>query len=208
MNSHRKDSVLYDPDISLTEEQLSQEIDILTAELEKYRHVKDRSISHVDTPRTVFRHSDSGIGSVRRSEQLSKQTNSPIYEKNVSSSVNGGGLGARPRSSVSDKFVTKRASKTGLTRDTESCEDKQSYPLDGYKNKNIVKTATYDGKGPWLDFRSHFDACSQINNWTDKEKGFLRGQAQGVLGNLTQESRQDFKELVKALEERFSPSAF
>ncbi|VDI75289.1 Hypothetical predicted protein, partial [Mytilus galloprovincialis] len=190
----------------------------------------------VDTPRTVFRHSDSGIGSVRRSEQLSKQTNSPIYEKNVSSSVNGGGLGARPRSSVrfetstpaaekqtskhfteqlqfpiSDKFVTKRASKTGLTRDTESCEDKQSYPLDGYKNKNIVKTATYDGKGPWLDFRSHFDACSQINNWTDKEKGLylavsLRGQAQGVLGNLTQESRQDFKELVKALEERFSPS--
>ncbi|VDI31895.1 Hypothetical predicted protein [Mytilus galloprovincialis] len=133
MNSHRKDSVLYDPDISLTEEQLSQEIDILTAELEKYRHVKDRSISQVDTPRTVFRHSDSGIGSVRRSEQLSKQTNSPIYEKNVSSSVNGGGLGARPRSSV-------------------------------------------------------------------------RGQAQGVLGNLTQESRQDFKELVKALEERFSPS--
>ncbi|CAG2237614.1 unnamed protein product [Mytilus edulis] len=236
MNSNRKDSVLYDPDISLTEEQLSQEIDILTAELEKYRHVKDRSISHVDTPRTVFRHSDSGIGSVRRSEQLSKQTNSPIYEKNVSSSVNGGGLGARPRSSVrfetstpaaekqtskhfteqlqfpiSDKFVTKRASKTGLTRDTESCEDKQSYPLDGYKNKNIVKTATYDGKGPWLDFRSHFDACSQINNWTDKEKGLylavsLRGQAQGVLGNLTQESRQDFKELVKALEERFSPS--
>ncbi|CAG2217205.1 unnamed protein product [Mytilus edulis] len=236
MNSHRKDSVLYDPDISLTEEQLSQEIDILTAELEKYRHVKDRSISQVDTPRTVFRHSDSGIGSVRRSEQLSKQTNSPIYEKNVSSSVNGGGLGARPRSSVrfetstpaaekqtskhfteqlqfpiSDKFVTKRASKTGLTRDTESCEDKQSYPLDGYKNKNIVKTATYDGKGPWLDFRSHFDACSQINNWTDKEKGLylavsLRGQAQGVLGNLTQESRQDFKELVKALEERFSPS--
>ncbi|VDI32101.1 Hypothetical predicted protein [Mytilus galloprovincialis] len=100
MNSHRKDSVLYDPDISLTEEQLSQEIDILTAELEKYRHVKDRSISQVDTPRTVFRHSDSGIGSVRRSEQFSKQTNSPIYEKNVSSSVNGGGLGARPRSSV------------------------------------------------------------------------------------------------------------
>ncbi|CAC5412260.1 unnamed protein product [Mytilus coruscus] len=29
-----------------------------------------------------------------------------------------------------------------------------------------------------------------------------RGQAQGVLGNLTQESRQDFKELVKALEDR------
>jgi hypothetical protein len=34
----------------------------------------------------------------------------------------------------------------------------------------------------------------------------LRGQAQGVLGNLPLESRQDFKELVKSLEERFSPS--
>ncbi|CAC5368127.1 unnamed protein product [Mytilus coruscus] len=161
MNSHRKDSVLYDPDISLTEEQLSQEIDILTAELEKYRHVNDdRSFSKVDTPRTVFRHSDSGIGSARRFEQLSKQTNSPIYEKNVCSSVNGGGFfGARPRSSV----------------------------------------------------RSHFDACSQINNWTDKEKGLylvvsLKGEAQGVFGNLTQEPGQDFKELGKALEERFSPS--
>ena len=34
----------------------------------------------------------------------------------------------------------------------------------------------------------------------------LRGQAQGVLGNLPLELRQDYKELVKSLEERFSPS--
>jgi hypothetical protein len=54
--------------------------------------------------------------------------------------------------------------------------------------------------GPWLDYKSHFDACSEINHWSDKEKGLylavsLRGQAQGVLGNLPLESRQDFKEL-------------
>jgi hypothetical protein len=72
------------------------------------------------------------------------------------------------------------------------------------KTKNIVKPATYDGKGPWLDYKSHFDACSEINHWSDKEKGLY--QAQGVLGNLPLESRQDFKELVKSLEERFSPS--
>jgi hypothetical protein len=47
----------------------------------------------------------------------------------------------------------------------------------------------YDGKGPWLDYQSHFDACSEINHWSDKEKGLylavsLRGQAQGVLGKL------------------------
>jgi hypothetical protein len=61
------------------------------------------------------------------------------------------------------------------------------------KTKNIVKPATYDGKGPWLDYKSHFDACSEINHWSDKEKGLylavsLRGQAQGVLGNLPLES--------------------
>jgi hypothetical protein len=67
----------------------------------------------------------------------------------------------------------------------------------------VWRYAAYDGKGPWLDYKSHFDACSQINHWSDKERGLylavsLRGQAQGVLGNLPLESRQDFKELVKS----------
>ena len=71
-----------------------------------------------------------------------------------------------------------------------------------FKNKNIVKPAPYDGKGPWIDYKSNFDTCAQINEWSQKEKGLylavsLRGQAQGVLG-------QDYKELVKSLEERFS----
>jgi len=57
------------------------------------------------------------------------------------------------------------------------------------------------GKGPWIDYKSHFDACAQINEWSQKEKGLylvvsLRGQAQGVLGNLPLELRQDYKELV------------
>ncbi|CAG2225914.1 unnamed protein product [Mytilus edulis] len=34
----------------------------------------------------------------------------------------------------------------------------------------------------------------------------LRGQAQGVLGNIPTDKRQDFKELVRSLEERFSPA--
>jgi hypothetical protein len=32
--------------------------------------------------------------------------------------------------------------------------------VESMKTKNIVKPATYDGKGPWLDYKSHFDACS------------------------------------------------
>ena len=78
------------------------------------------------------------------------------------------------------------------------------------KLKNHIKPATYDGKGPWLDYKSHFDACAKINKWSQEEKGLylavsLRGQAQGVLGNLPHSDRQDFDKLANSLEERFSP---
>jgi hypothetical protein len=33
----------------------------------------------------------------------------------------------------------------------------------------------------------------------------LRGQAQGILGDLSIDKQQDYKSLVKALEERFAP---
>ena len=36
--------------------------------------------------------------------------------------------------------------------------------------KNIVKPESYDGKGPWIDYKSHFDACSQ------KEKRVVFGR--------------------------------
>jgi hypothetical protein len=73
-----------------------------------------------------------------------------------------------------------------------------------------VKAATYDGTSSWLDYRSHFDACSRINQWSENENGLyqavgLRGQAQGILGDLSIDKQQDYKSLVKALEERFAP---
>ena len=50
-----------------------------------------------------------------------------------------------------------------------------------------IKPATFDGTGHWKDYKAHFDACSELNKWTYKEKGLylavsLRGQAQGVFG--------------------------
>jgi hypothetical protein len=77
-------------------------------------------------------------------------------------------------------------------------------------NTARVKAATYDGTSSWLDFKSHFDACSRINQWSENEKGLylavaLRGQAQGILGDLAIDKQQDYKSLVKALEERFAP---
>jgi hypothetical protein len=51
---------------------------------------------------------------------------------------------------------------------------------------------------------------SRINKWSENEKGLylavaLRGQAQGILGDLPIDKQQDYKSLVKALEERFAP---
>ena len=67
-----------------------------------------------------------------------------------------------------------------------------------------IKPATYDGTVNWTDFKAHFDACAELNGWTDKEKGLhlavsLRGQAQGVFGNLSSKSN-DYTELSNALQ--------
>lgn len=60
-----------------------------------------------------------------------------------------------------------------------------------------------------MDNKAHFEACAEINNWSDYEKGLylavsLRGQAQGVFGNLANKSN-NYKELVTALQDRFLP---
>ena len=72
-----------------------------------------------------------------------------------------------------------------------------------------IKPATFDGTVHWTDYKAHFDACAELNGWTEKEKGLylavsLRGQAQGVFGNLSSKSN-DYKELSTALQERFAP---
>ena len=72
-----------------------------------------------------------------------------------------------------------------------------------------VKPATYDGTGSWIDYEAHFKACAEINEWSERQKGMylavsLRGQAQGVFGNLPSQTN-DYGELSKALRERFSP---
>ena len=72
-----------------------------------------------------------------------------------------------------------------------------------------IKPATFDGSGNWLDYKAHFEVCAQLNGWSNEEKGMylavsLRGQAQGVFGNITNKSHE-YSELVKALEERFAP---
>lgn len=60
------------------------------------------------------------------------------------------------------------------------------------------------------DYRSHFDACAMLDNWNEREKGLylavsLRGQAQGVLGNLPYAQKHDYALLVIALKKDSHP---
>ncbi|MEW8548378.1 MAG: hypothetical protein AB2693_33155, partial [Candidatus Thiodiazotropha sp.] len=82
----------------------------------------------------------------------------------------------------------------------------------GSKSRFIMKPATFDGSTSWIDYRSHFDMCAELNGWTNQQKGLylgvsLRGLAQGVLGNLPAKDQKDFEALSKALSERFSPES-
>ena len=74
-----------------------------------------------------------------------------------------------------------------------------------------IKPATFDGQSSWIDFKSHFDICAELNCWSEQEKCLyltvsLRGSAQSILGNLHGNSRKDFTLLCRALEERFAPA--
>ena len=102
---------------------------------------------------------------------------------------------------------TSRMGETGnkLVTSTPNIVESKPQASGGVK----VKPATFDGTGSWLDYRAHFDAVAEINRWNATEKGLylavsLRGQAQGVFGNISTQSR-DYDKLVKALEERFAP---
>jgi hypothetical protein len=59
------------------------------------------------------------------------------------------------------------------------------YPV----SRQMIKPATYDGSGPWRDYHAHFEACAELSAWNYNQRGLylavsLRGNAQGVLGNM------------------------
>ena len=76
------------------------------------------------------------------------------------------------------------------------------------RKTDIVKPDKFDGSASWIDFKSHFEVCAELNKWTFTEKGMylavaLRGQAQSVLGNLPVGDRCNYRLLSNALEESF-----
>ena len=96
--------------------------------------------------------------------------------------------------------------------DVKDTEKKKETVEPSKKSGFITKPATFDGSTSWIDYRSHFDMYSELNNWTVQHKCLylgvsLRGLAQGVLGNLPLEDQNDFEALSKALSERFPPES-
>ncbi|XP_060590432.1 uncharacterized protein LOC132745500 [Ruditapes philippinarum] len=120
---------------------------------------------------------------------------------------------------VKDRMITQRRRIVDLLPPETQ---KEQHKLDNYQTSDksfdfkvkdarstFMKPATYDGTCEWTNYKAHFDACATLNGWNENEKGLylsvsLRGQALGVFGNLTTKTH-NYEELVRALEDRFSP---
>jgi hypothetical protein len=101
--------------------------------------------------------------------------------------------------------VTRRGSRLRF-RSPHEDDALAEYPV----SRQMIKPATYDGNGPWRDYHAHFEACAELNAWNYNKRGLylavsLRGNAQGVLGNMPNRTKLDYHTLVKALEDRFAP---
>jgi hypothetical protein len=58
-----------------------------------------------------------------------------------------------------NKFVTQRQMKH-KPKPIDEAYDEHIIHVDGSvgtKSKSMIKPATYDGKSPWLDYKSHFE---------------------------------------------------
>ncbi|PJE78497.1 hypothetical protein CI610_02561 [invertebrate metagenome] len=112
-------------------------------------------------------------------------------------------------SSYDSARVKRMNPRTMLDMDDSDYEDQS--PVRKHKTKFVsVKASTYDGTTPWRDYLSHFEACARINRWTEQEMGLylavsLRGQAQGILGDLPARKQEHYFSLITALEQRFAP---
>ena len=109
----------------------------------------------------------------------------------------------------------------GASQETpaESCRRLPSLPRSNsttLRDRAAPKTArpgqrpgTYSGDSLWESYYAQFEITAELNGWNEQQKAAylatsLTGQALNVLGNLPADRRQNYKELVAALETRYS----
>ena len=73
-----------------------------------------------------------------------------------------------------------------------------------------LKPGTFDGSGNWTDYLIQFNLIAGYYRWSNYDRALqlathLRGTAQGVLSDLSQEQRTNFNLLISALATRFEP---
>ena len=72
----------------------------------------------------------------------------------------------------------------------------------------VQRPGTYSGDSLWESYYAQFEITAELNGWNEQQKAAylatsLTGQALNVLGNLPADRRQNYKELVAALETRY-----
>ena len=181
-------------DRNLQVETLLQEIEMLRFENEELK--KQRNMDRPQVQSDWQRHMEGS--SLQPTPQLENTVQFPVQVKKELDHESSPCRTPSAKVNLSeDQLINWLDDKTATTRQTK---DVQTI---------LVKAATYDGSSSWLDYKAHFETCAEINNWTNTEKGLylavaLRGQAQSVMGNLSDKSK-DYDSLVKALEDRFAP---
>ncbi|MEW8548365.1 MAG: hypothetical protein AB2693_33100 [Candidatus Thiodiazotropha sp.] len=106
--------------------------------------------------------------------------------------------------STSSSSQTQRS----LNKDMAYSQHAHSYQPAKRKHKEPDK---FDGKSvEWRDYIVHFDQVSSWNGWNDSEKAqqlamSLRGQAQKLLGELTETELNSYSELKRILSQRYDP---
>ena len=74
--------------------------------------------------------------------------------------------------------------------------------------KLVVRPAVFNGSTPWEDYKAQFDLVAGLNSWHQATKATylavsLCGPAQAVLGDLDENQRSNYKDLIDALENCF-----
>ena len=73
------------------------------------------------------------------------------------------------------------------------------------QKRPLQKPPSFDGKSQWEPYIAQFEIVAGMNQWNGEQKGnylatSLKGSALTLLGNLPSDTRQDYKELVAALD--------
>ena len=119
---------------------------------------------------------------------------------------------AEPRSNDVKAKIAREPSKDepALSKKNKTFEKAEITAKRAERNRPLIKPDRYDGKTSWPSYLKHFELCSELNEWSEKDKlqylaVLLTGSAQQVLSTMPKDATGDYQKLVKALQARFDP---